>query len=293
MKSASELVSFALSKLGTNYVYGMKGAVLTQAKYDLLKKTYGTDMVWDSDASKVGTVCVDCSGLPSWFSGIIRNSANYKATATKVLPISQIEQAVPGCLVWRIGHIGVYIGNGEIVEARGSAYGVVRTKVSERDFSHVIWGCDFDYTEFYATSEPVKAETVQQTAPASSDNVEVLYQTYIPSRWLPEVNGESDYAGVQGKAIQGIKARLSSGSIRYRAHIVGGGWLPWVTDDSDYAGTYGKNVDLVQMELIGSSHSVEYRVAAVGKDYYSWVRDLSDYAGSSGKAIDRLQIRIV
>ena len=31
-KTANELVNFAKSKLGTNYVYGMKGAVLTDSK---------------------------------------------------------------------------------------------------------------------------------------------------------------------------------------------------------------------------------------------------------------------
>ena len=32
-KTANELVNFAKSKLGTNYVYGMKGAVLTAVSY--------------------------------------------------------------------------------------------------------------------------------------------------------------------------------------------------------------------------------------------------------------------
>ena len=32
MKTANELVKFAQSKLGTPYVYGMKGAVLTEDK---------------------------------------------------------------------------------------------------------------------------------------------------------------------------------------------------------------------------------------------------------------------
>ena len=35
------LIAFAKSKLGTPYVYGMKGTVLTQAKYNSLKKLYG------------------------------------------------------------------------------------------------------------------------------------------------------------------------------------------------------------------------------------------------------------
>ena len=45
---ASYLVKFFQSKIGTNYVYGMRGSVMTKEKYYELKKQYGS-MVWDSD----------------------------------------------------------------------------------------------------------------------------------------------------------------------------------------------------------------------------------------------------
>lgn len=144
-KTAAGLVQFAKSKLGTAYVYGMKGAVLTEDKYNYLKSRYGS-YVWNTDKTKIGKVCVDCSGLISWYTGVSRNSSAYNTSAVKVLPISRIADAVPGCAVWRKGHIGVYIGNGEIIEARGSAYGVVRTKVKERDFTHILWLKDIDYS---------------------------------------------------------------------------------------------------------------------------------------------------
>lgn len=40
-----------------------------------------------------------------------------------------------GLAVWRSGHIGVYVGNGEVIEAMGTAYGVVRTKLAERSWT--------------------------------------------------------------------------------------------------------------------------------------------------------------
>ena len=64
-----ELVAFAKGKLGTPYVYGMKGKVLTQKIYDRLRILFGP-LVWESDAAKIGQVCVDCSGLISWGTGI-------------------------------------------------------------------------------------------------------------------------------------------------------------------------------------------------------------------------------
>jgi hypothetical protein len=38
----------------------------------------------------------------------------------------------PGLVVWMSGHIGVYVGNGEVIEARGYKYGVVKTKLKGR-----------------------------------------------------------------------------------------------------------------------------------------------------------------
>lgn len=145
------MVTFAKQKLGTNYVYGMKGAVMSKSKYDWLKTTY-PQQIWDSDEKKVGSICVDCSGLISWFTGIQRSSGGYQSTATTVLPIKEIAKAVPGCALWRSGHIGIYIGDGYCIEARGSAYGVVQTKVEERNFTHILWLKDIDYATVASTT---------------------------------------------------------------------------------------------------------------------------------------------
>lgn len=69
--TGKELVSFCRSKIGTPYVYGMKGKVMTEQNYKFLKNTYGK-MVWLSDREKIGKVCVDCSG--SDFVGVWRDA---------------------------------------------------------------------------------------------------------------------------------------------------------------------------------------------------------------------------
>ncbi len=134
-----ELVAFARSKIGTPYVYGMKGTVMTQANYNYLKNQYGK-MVWDSDVKKVGQVCVDCSGLISWACGVVLGSAQWFERAGVKRPISSIEDAPLGALVWMKGHIGVYSGmrNGVpyYIAADGSAYGVREAPVSRSAFTH-------------------------------------------------------------------------------------------------------------------------------------------------------------
>lgn len=65
-KTVAGLVAFAKSKLGTPYIYGAKGTVMSLSQIRALRKQYGSNCVWTSDDSKAGKVCVDCSGLISW-----------------------------------------------------------------------------------------------------------------------------------------------------------------------------------------------------------------------------------
>ena len=149
------LVDFAKSKLGTAYVYGMKGDVLTAKKYDQLKILFGP-LVWESDRKKIGQVCVDCSGLISWGTGIYRNSQGYHDTAAEVFPISAIDQAPVGAAVWCKGHIGIYLGEGKYIAADGSAHGVRIAPVKDSPFTHWFLLKDIDYKE----EEMVTKETI-------------------------------------------------------------------------------------------------------------------------------------
>lgn len=155
--TGEELVAFAKSKLGVPYVYGMKGEVMTLAKYNQLKSMYG-DLVWNSDRNKVGKVCCDCSGLISWATGIIRNSQGYHDTALEVQPISTISKAPIGAAVWQKGHIGIYIGNGKYIAEDGSAYGCRENKLSKAGFTHWLRLKDIDYT----VKQEVDDEVVEQ-----------------------------------------------------------------------------------------------------------------------------------
>jgi hypothetical protein len=153
-KTAKGLADYARSKIGTPYIYGAKMEVLTEAKYNALKKLYG-DLVWDSDRSKIGKVCVDCSGLISVFTGVVRGSAQYKESAKTVYPIVTVSTAPVGALVWKSGHIGVYVGDGKYIAADGSAYGVREARLPA-SFTHWFLCADLEYAVPDAPSDWAK-----------------------------------------------------------------------------------------------------------------------------------------
>ncbi len=60
---------------------------------------------------------------------------------------------IPGMLLWYPGHIGIYIGNGYSIEPHGLNFGVVKTKVNERDWTH--W-CKCRYIDYIIEETPAK-----------------------------------------------------------------------------------------------------------------------------------------
>lgn len=198
---ATELVKFARSKIGTPYIYGCKGEVLTQEKYDYLQKTYGTDYVWKSDASKIGSVCVDCSGLISWHCNVMRGSAQWFAKATEKHPISEIDKAPVGALLYMKGHITIYSGfrDGKYwsVGADGSKYGVQEVPITFHKFTH--WLLAEDIFE-YDTKEDDEVVTQENIIVNGEEYTVKLIRkddiTYLCTRDIaPIFNFDVDYKG--------------------------------------------------------------------------------------------------
>ena len=132
----------------------------------------------------------------------------------------------------------------------------------------------------------------------------VTYQSYT-GKWLLSVTDCNDtnangYAGIVGKPMTALIAKVDEGVLRYRVHLLGKNWLPWVENDSDFAGVRGKTIDAVQMQLIGDEgYEVKYRVSPQKNGgWYGWCTGLANktgdgYAGVFGNAIDCIQVKIV
>lgn len=300
-KTAAGLIAFAKSKIGTPYVYGAKGAVMSLAKIQALRKMYGSNCVWKSDDKKAGKVCVDCSGLISWYTGIVRGSGQYRSTAVEVIPISKRSDAHIGWAVWMNGHIGIYLGNDQYIAADGSAYGVRIANLSQNGFTHLLKLCDIDYGQGTASGPK---ETAKPSGGHYNAAVVFTYCVKADGKTYPPVKNLADYAGVRGKAITDVAIMCNVGKVEYRVHVLGGKWLPyvsgfnWADPVNGYAGN-GKPIDAIEVIYIaldGSSQKAQYRVSPVNGNYYDWQYNnetgggQDGYAGSFGKKVDRFQL---
>lgn len=107
-----------------------------------------------------GKTATDCVGLIKGYywelDGVIKykrnglpdKGARSMYSAAKIKGKIATLPEIPGVLVWTKtqGHVGVYVGGGYVVEARGFSYGVQRNKIRARGFTH--WGlCPYvEYT---------------------------------------------------------------------------------------------------------------------------------------------------
>lgn len=93
---------------------------------------------------------------------------------------------------------------------------------------------------------------------------ELIYEAHIKGgNWLGAVNSKdykkndknnpNSYAGLYGKAIDGIRIKSTKGYVDYRVHTIEDGWLNWVnskteTGTESYAGIFGHIIDGIQMK---------------------------------------------
>lgn len=154
-KTNKGLVAYAKAQLGLPYWYGTFGQTGTAELHASKVKQYPQYYNWtgtkyDNFKSQYGKRVHDCVGLIKGYLwsdtptskpkyNVAQDvSANGMRGACKVKGDIKTMPDELGVLVFMDGHVGVYIGNGEVIEARGHEYGVVKTKLSARPWKW--WG---------------------------------------------------------------------------------------------------------------------------------------------------------
>lgn len=154
-KNAADLVTYAIHawESGWGYVWGTYGSVLTESlfAYKLEQYPEGVGIYEDFIRSTwLGGRTTDCVGLIKGYGwldpetltiryatngmpDIVANQMYYSAVESGT--IDTIPE-IPGLAVWHDGHIGVYIGGGWVIEAAGTKYGVIKTELANRGWTH-------------------------------------------------------------------------------------------------------------------------------------------------------------
>lgn len=163
-KNNLDLAAYAVQawENGWGYVWGTYGNVLTQSLFDYKLQQYPDGVGKYADFIRnnwLNRRTADCVGLIKGYGWLDTQSLEIKY-GTNGMPdygANQMYQSaaesgtmdampeIVGLAVWKQGHIGVYIGNGYVIEAMGTKYGVVKTELSKRSWSG--W-CKIPYIDY-------------------------------------------------------------------------------------------------------------------------------------------------
>lgn len=154
MSRTTDFLAFLHEHIGDAYVWGAQGQNLTEMSRDELlsfverRETSDTNVEralrYISLATKKPLYAFDCSGLimyyfqqlKGWSSGD-ESSRGLYSRCTKI----ERDDLKPGDLVFRhngerIYHVGVYVGNGDVIEAKGRDDGVVKRDIDASGTSY-------------------------------------------------------------------------------------------------------------------------------------------------------------
>ena len=202
-KTALGLVEYAKAQLGKPYWYGAFGQAASKDIYNMYKGMYPSNYKWDFTPEVVGQKVHDCVGLikgylwcdnpkdttPKYNSKQDKSADMMRDVCTITGSISSIPE-IPGMLVFLNGHVGVYIGNGEVIEARGHAYGVVKTKLANRSWK--VWGrCPY-----------IEYEGVILHRGMKNNDVKVMQEKLISLKYdLGSSGADGSYGGATERAV--------------------------------------------------------------------------------------------
>ena len=170
-KNADELAQYAIHAYEEHwgYVWGTYGNILTESLIAYKKQQYPDGVGNYADfieANWLGRRTADCIGLIKGYAWLDASTMRigYAANGMPDYGADQMYQAaknagiqgtdygtvssmpeIPGLMLWKSGHAGVYIGGGYAIEAMGTRKGVVKTEVSGRGWQG--W-CKLPYIDY-------------------------------------------------------------------------------------------------------------------------------------------------
>lgn len=201
-KKLIEKFKFALeNKWG--YIWGKAGVLWTQKMQDCVKdeqaKRYGQK--W------VGHNVADCSGLFYWAFKVL-SSYTYHGSNTmwnkycvakgnlKAGKRADGKELKPGTAIFtdKDGdktHVGLYIGNGDVIEAQGTRYGVVTSKITNKKWK--CWG-ELKYVDYKNAAKVTEKKEEKKVYPtirygSKGEYVTILQELLVKNGSTIKIDG--------------------------------------------------------------------------------------------------------
>ena len=156
-KTSEGLVAYVKRQLGKPFWFGCCGQISSNQLYTQKKQMYPEEYKWECKnnqpdtvpAVQLGVPVFDCSGLIKSYlwtdeNGDICPHHEQDLSARGFFEKSPLKgdidtiPEIEGLLVFAPHHVGIYIGNGYVIDAKGHKFGVIKTVLKDRPWTH--WG---------------------------------------------------------------------------------------------------------------------------------------------------------
>ncbi|MBO7670735.1 MAG: peptidoglycan-binding protein [Oscillospiraceae bacterium] len=229
MFTSSQFVDYvkAVHAAAWVYWYGTCGYKCTDSLYKSKAKQYPAHYTEGRESGYLADIradrmCADCVGLIKsffWKGGDLAGKNVYQSNncpdvsadgmiklCKETGPIATIPE-VPGLVVWKTGHIGVYIGGGYTVEMRGFAYDCVKRKVTDGPWTR--WGrlpaTMLQYTDMPAPREYKLGERELRKGDTGPDVKGLQEALLLLGGKLPKYGADGDFGSETEAAVRAFQ----------------------------------------------------------------------------------------
>ena len=167
------------------------------------------------------------NGMPDIGADTMYENASEKGTIDTI-------PEIPGLAVWHEGHIGIYIGGGQVIHASGTTAGVIQTPIDSSGWTHWLKIPYITYLDSDVTTAPNESRIWQvlYSKIGNAYGVAGLMGNLFAESGLQPNNLQDSYEGSLGYTDASYTQAVDSGTYgNFKTDSAGYGLAQWTTQD--------------------------------------------------------------